>query len=155
MTQQRNLRAEWFKWVAPALVLQGLLCGGVALADDKSVIEYRQHLMKSLDGQAAALGQIVSGAAPDDNAAAHMEALALTAAIALRAFEPKVAGGDSKPEIWTKWPDFSKRMQEFAQKSAEATREIKAKGKNADLATLIVDSLNCKGCHEIYRREKK
>ena len=66
-----------------------------------------------------------------------------------------VPGGEAKPEIWSNWPDFSKRMKEFAQKTADATREIKAKGKDADLSTLVVDALNCKGCHDSYRREKK
>lgn len=155
MAKHGHSWASSFSRGAPALALLGLLHGGAAFADDKNTIEYRQHVMKSMDGPAAALGQIVSGAVPDDDAAAHMEALALTASIALRAFEAKVPGGEAKPEIWSHWSDFSKRMKEFAQKTAEATREIKAKGKDADLATLVVDALNCKGCHETYRHEKK
>lgn len=137
------------------MALIGILQTRAAIADDKAVIEYREHVMKALDGQAAALGQIVSGAIPDDNAATHMEALALTASIALRAFEPKVPGGEAKAEVWSNWPDFSKRMKEFAQKTADAARAIKAKGKDADLPTLVVDALNCKSCHEAYRKEKK
>ncbi len=154
-TKQRQAWAMGGRLGGAVLVMAGVLQCQAAAADDKNVIEYRQHVMQALDGQAAALGQIVSGAVPDDNAAAHMEALALTAAIALKAFEPKVQGGDAMPEIWSKWPDFSKRMKEFAQKTADATREIKAKGKDADLSTLVVDALNCKGCHDSYRREKK
>ena len=40
-----------------------LACGvaSLARADDKDTIEYRQHIMKSLDAQSAILGQIVSG----------------------------------------------------------------------------------------------
>lgn len=154
-TKQRQAWTMGGRLGGAVLVMAGVLQCQSAAADDKNVIEYRQHVMQALDGQAAALGQIVSGAVPDDNAAAHMEALALTASIALKAFEPKVQGGDAMPEIWSKWPDFSKRMKEFAQKTADATREIKAKGKDADLSTLVVDALNCKGCHDSYRREKK
>ena len=74
--------------------------------------------MNTLNEQAAALGEILSGAMPDDNVVAHMDALALTAATALKAFEPKVPGGEAQPEVWSQWADFSRRMNEFAQHTA-------------------------------------
>jgi cytochrome c556 len=121
---------------------------------DKDVMEYRQHLMKSLEQQAAALGQILSGAGPAENTVAHMQALALTASIALKSFEPKVPGGAAKPEVWNDWADFSKRMQEFADKSAEMAKIGREQG--ADQAALhVIEALPCKGCHDVYRDEKK
>ena len=42
-----------------------------ARADDKDVIEYRQHAMKTLQEQTAIIGEIVSGAVPADNLPAH------------------------------------------------------------------------------------
>ena len=68
-------------------------------ADGKDAIEYRQHIMKSLEQQTAALGQILSGAGPTENTVAHMETLALSASIALKSFEAKVPGGAAKPEV--------------------------------------------------------
>jgi cytochrome c556 len=125
-----------------------------AHADDKDVIEYRQHIMSTLNEQAAALGEILSTAIPGDNTSAHFEAIALTAKTALKAFEPKVVGGEAKPSVWTEWGDFSKRMNEFAQKTSEAAKIAKQQGKDAALAT-IVDAFTCKSCHDVYRNEKK
>ena len=122
-------------------------------ADDKDVIEYRQHIMNTLNEQAAALGQILSNAVPDDNVIAHLDALALTASTALKAFTPKVPGGEAKPEVWANWPDFSKRMNEFARMTADMTKTAHEQGKDAGLAN-VVDALSCKGCHETYRKEK-
>jgi len=130
------------------------LMAGSARAEDKDVIEYRQHVMSTLNEQAAALGEILSSAIPGDNTDAHLQALALTAQTALKAFEPKVQGGEAKPEVWTNWADFSKRMNEFAQKTAETAKISKEKGTDAALAN-IVDVLSCKSCHDIYRNEKK
>ena len=91
---------------------------------------------------------------PGDNAVAHIEAIALTASTALKAFEPRVLGGQAKPEVWSNWADFSKRMNEFVQKTRQAEKIAKEQGKDAALA-MILDALPCKGCHDHYRDEKK
>lgn len=143
--------AAGFAGLAAALVLQSPLA---AAADAQDVIDYRQHIMKTLNEQAAALGEILSGAIPDDNAIAHMDALALTAATALKAFEPKVPGGESKPEVWSQWTDFSKRMNDFAQRTAAMAKVAHEQGKDAGLGH-VMDALSCKKCHDTYRQEKK
>ena len=125
-----------------------------AYADDKDVIDYRQHVMNSLNEQTAALGQILSTAIPDDQVVAHLEDIALIASTALKAFEPKVQGGEAKPEVWAHWDDFSKRMNDFAQKTAAAAKTAKAGGKD-EVLTNILDALSCKSCHDVYRDEKK
>lgn len=140
--------------VLGALAIAGTGVLSAAQADDKDVIEYRQHVMNTLNEQSAALGQILSTAVPDDNAVLHLDALALAAATALKAFEPKVPGGEAKPEVWSKWPDFSQRMNEFAKKTADAAKTAHTQGKEAAL-TNILDALTCKGCHDVYRQEKK
>jgi cytochrome c556 len=123
-------------------------------ADDKEIVAYRQHIMKTLNEQSAALGQILSTTVPGDNTTAHIQALALAASLAQKAFEPKVQGGEAKPEVWSNWPDFSKRMTDFAQKTAEMAKISREKGNDAALA-IVVDALSCKGCHDVYRAEKK
>ena len=126
----------------------------VRRANDKDVLEYREHIMKSLEHQTAVLGQILSGAGPTENTVAHMQTLALTASIALKSFEAKVPGGAAKPEVWKDWADFSKRMQDFADKSAEMAKIAREQG--ADQAALhVIEALPCKGCHDVYRDEKK
>ena len=93
-------------------------------------------------------------AIPDDSAIAHLDAIALSASIALKAFERKVPGGEAKPEVWTNWPDFSKRMNELAQNTSQAAKTAREKGKETALGN-ILDALTCKGCHDTYREEKK
>jgi cytochrome c556 len=137
-----------------SLLLLLLSPGPAAFADDKDTIEYREHIMNTLNEQAGALGQILSGAVPDDNVIAHLDALSLTASTALKAFTPKALGGEAKPDVWANWPDFSKRMNEFAKKTAEMAKKAHEQGKEAGLAD-VVDALSCKGCHDTYRKEQK
>ena len=125
-----------------------------AQASDQDVIDYREAIMKALNAQAAALGQILSGSVPDDNAVAHLNAIALLASAAPKAFEPKVPGGEARPEVWANWADFSKRMNDFVQKTAEAAKTANEQGKDAALGS-ILNALECKGCHDTYRHEKK
>jgi cytochrome c556 len=142
---------DMFRSLCVALVL--MCVWPAAHADDKDVIDYRQHIMNTLNEQAGALGQILSNAVPDDNVISHLDAIALTASTALKAFTPKVAGGEAKPEVWANWADFSKRMNEFVKMTAEMARTGHEQGKEAALA-MVVDALSCKGCHDTYRREK-
>ena len=130
-----------------------LFCAMPAHADDKDAIEYRQHIMNTLNEQAGALGQILSNAVQDDNVISHLDALALTASTALKAFTPKAQGGEAKPEVWTNWADFSKRMNEFATMTAAMAKTAHEQGKDAALAN-VVDALSCKSCHDTYRKEK-
>ena len=96
---------------APLLALS--LLPVASTADDQDVIDYRRHIMETLKSQTAALGMIMSGAIPDDNAVAHIDNIALTASTALKSFEPKVEGGDAKPEVWSQWDDFSVAHERF------------------------------------------
>lgn len=123
-------------------------------ADDKDVVEYRQRIMKSLQEQTAAFGQILSGAGPTENTQAHMDALALSASLALKAFEAKVPGGEAKADVWSNWPDFAKRMQDFADKTAHMAKTGREQGTDAAVME-VLDALSCKSCHDLYRDEKK
>jgi cytochrome c556 len=136
-----------------AAALLALQVVASASADNSDAVDYRQHIMNALNEQAGALGEILSGAVPDDNVIAHLDALALTASTALKAFEPKAPGGEAKPEVWSNWPDFSRRMNEFAQGTAAMAKLAHEQGKEAGLAK-VMDALSCKKCHDTYRREK-
>jgi len=125
------------------------------LASDQDAVQYREAVMKTLDEQSAALGEIASDAIPDDNLVVHMEILALTASTALKAFEPKVPGGQAKPQVWANWADFSKRMTDFAQKTAAGAKIAKEQGKDAAVTEIIDYANSCKGCHDTYRQDKK
>lgn len=139
---------------ALAAALAMLAATGPAWADDKDVIEYRRHIMKSLNEQSAILGQIASGLAPADNVVAHLDTVALLASTALKAFEPKVPGGESKPAVWKDWKDFSERMQEFAQQTDAAAKLARTDGPEPALTNML-EAMSCRGCHKVYREEKK
>ncbi len=144
-----------FKFLAP-FVFATLTVGAVApafAAEDQDVIDYRQRIMRTLDAQVAILGQILSYATPDDQVVSHLETIALAAGQSMKSFEPKVAGGESKPEVWTNWADFTAKMKDFEQKTAEAAKVAKEQGKDAAL-TNILDALRCKDCHDVYRTTK-
>lgn len=122
----------------------------IAAAEDKDAIEYRQHVMKSLDAQTAVLGMILSGAVPDDNLVNHLETIAMIAQHTLATFDAKVQGGESTPDVWAKWPDFSARMNTFAANTAKVAKLAKEQGKDAIMSELT-GALTCKGCHDVYR----
>jgi cytochrome c556 len=134
---------------AASLLALSLLPAG-SLADDQDVIDYRKHIMDTLQAQVAALGMIMSGAIPDDNVIAHIDIVAATAATALKSFEPKVEGGDAKPEVWAQWDDFSARMNDFAAKTAAMAKTAHEKGKDEALL-LAMDELTSKQCHDTSR----
>ena len=119
-------------------------------ADDQDVIDYRQHIMKTMGEQAAALGQMMQKKVPADNFAAHLQILAETAALAKSAFTPKVVGGNAKAGIWENWADVSKRFDELVQVASDGAKAGKAQGVAAGMP-----KLTCKGCHDTYREEKK
>lgn len=119
-------------------------------AEDSDVIQYRQNLMKAIDAQTAALGMILSGAAPAENLVSHLETIALVAASMPASFEAKVEGGEASPEIWTKWADFSQRMNAFVTSTASIAKTAKAQGQDAIMSELAT-ALSCKACHDLYR----
>jgi len=117
-------------------------------ADDQDVIDYRTHVMKTLGEQMGAIGMILENKAPADNLALHLKTLAVTATQVKKAFEPKVPGGNAKPEVWSNWPDFSKRVDEFV----AATAELSAGGAQGPAAVgAKLKAVKCKSCHETYR----
>jgi cytochrome c556 len=131
------------------------LCGGLFAAlpiraDDQDVIDYRTHIMKTMDEQLGAIGMILENKAPPDNFAAHLKILAITASQAKKAFEPKVPGGNAKPEIWANWPDFSKRLDELA----AGTSDLATAAQHESVAAVggkLRSVIKCKSCHETYR----
>lgn len=138
------------KFLALATILAVTAAPMMARADDKDMIEYRQHLMKALDAQTSALGMTLSGAIPDDQLVSHLEVIALLASNVPGSFEPKVLGGDASPEIWEKWADFSERMNAFAANTAKVAQMAKEQGKDAIMGELT-GALTCKPCHDAYR----
>lgn len=123
-------------------------------ADDQDVIDYRQHIMKTMGEQMGAISMILQNKAPPDNFAVHMKILALAATQAKSAFQPKVPGGDAKPGVWTDWQDFSKRLDELVSATADLATAAQHESVS-QVGAKMQSALKCKGCHDTYRVPKK
>lgn len=142
------------KLAAVSALTAAFVAPSAIAADDRDVIEYRQHVMNTIGEQAQAIAMIAENRAPADNVAVHAETLALAASTALLAFTPNVPGGKSKPEIWAKWDEFSKHMTDFAAKTDELAKLAKSGGLAA-MKPKLRSTLNCRGCHDAFRGEKR
>jgi cytochrome c556 len=138
-------------WAWIGLVGTGLPIS--SFADDQDVRDYRSYIMKSMGEQVAALDQVAKGQAPAGDVVAHTEALSITARLARVAFTPKVPGGESKPEVWGKWDDFSRRLDEMVAATADLAKAARQGGVTA--VTPKLNGLSCKSCHDEYLVPKK
>jgi cytochrome c556 len=109
--------------------------------------------MKSMGEEVAALNQIAAGKASAADVAVHADVLRITAGLAKVAFTEKVPGGQSKPEVWTQWDDFSKRLDEMVAATTDLAKTAKQGGVAA--VTPKLNGLSCKGCHDEYMVQKK
>jgi cytochrome c556 len=139
----------------PILVLAvasiGLWCGPPARAASQPAVEYRQHLMKTLEAQFQAITLIYIAGAPAENLHSHLTAALLTARMMPAAFELRVQGGASQPTIWTNWDDYARRMREFEARIAIAV-EASKHGTPPQDVLFHIDAISCKECHDRYRR---
>lgn len=142
------------KFAGSVAIVATMLAPVAASADDKDVIDYRQHLMNTLDAQSQIIGQMLSGVTPDKRGVGALEIIALTAKLSKGAFEPHVEGGQSKPDVWTKHDDFSKKMASFVENSAHVA-EMAKKSSFQETISIMIDALPCKGCHDPYRDPSK
>ena len=142
------------QFAAGVALIAAATLAGTARADNQDTIDYREHIMKTMGESAQALSMIAQGKAPAADFATYAQILATTAATAEKAFTPKVPGGQAKPDVWAKWDDFSKRMKELAANTADLAKTAQAGGKDA-AAPKMQAALTCKGCHDIYREQKK
>jgi len=139
---------------AAALALCATICTTSVQADDQDVVDYRRHIMKTLGEQTAVLGMMIREEVPSEDFATHVRVLAVAATTARKAFEPNVAGGDAKPDVWAHWPDFSDRLDQLVA-ATEALAKTAQEGGMAAAAPKLQSALNCKSCHEVYRVPKK
>lgn len=113
----------------------------------------RQLIMQQLDEEADTIGSIAAGVVPTSQMAQHARKVATLARESYEAFKPNVPGGGAKPEVWTNWADYSKRMEDFIANSEKMAKAAEAGDQHA-VTELLVDALPCKGCHDLYRNKK-
>jgi len=143
--------ANALAWQAPAAPPAAVPAPGSDEAE--GIVLDRQLVMQQLDKDAMTLGNIAAGLTPRAQLEATAKNLAKGAREAAKSFELNVPGGAAKPEVWTNAADFNKRMQEFVTKSDL----LVANSGNPDMfyvGTLMIDALQCKQCHDVYRVKK-
>ena len=85
-----------------------------ANSEQQDEIKYRRSIMKAMDAQTAALGQILAEVVSDKHFLSHLEVITINAQMALSSFEKPVQGGEALPKVWENWDDFAARMNDFA-----------------------------------------
>ena len=123
--------------------------------DPKDAIEYRERTMRTLQEQTAIIGMMASMAVPDTNIKAVATTIALSAKMASKSFEQKAEGGEAKPDVWAKYPDFKSKMDAFVENSQKLADAANKGATLSELTELLVPALPCKDCHDLYRDEKK
>lgn len=150
MASRRASRRTIFLAVVAAFTI--VIAPTLARADDQDAIDYRQHVMTTMGEQLLLINQIIQKQAPADNLATFAQILAMTATTAQSAFKPNVAGGDSKPTVWSSWPDFSRRLDALVASTADLAKAAQA-GNTPAIASKVA-ALGCMSCHDIYEQKK-
>lgn len=128
--------------------------GAMSKAEADGIIFERQNLMLQFDKDAELLGEIAAGLKPKDKLAEVTASIAETAAASKAAFEPRVPGGRAKPEVWSNWADYSRRLDDL-EKNTKQLAEFGAKGDLTSVTNMLGGALQCKECHDVYRGPKK
>lgn len=120
----------------------------------EGIIFERQQLMLALEKDSELLGEIAAGLKPADKLPEVTRSIANAAKDMKATFEPRIPGGRSKPEVWTNWPDYSARMDTFAQKAEEMAKLGEQRNLPA-VTAMLGAALPCKQCHDVYRAPKR
>ena len=141
---------------AVGLACAALLAHASAVhADDGDVIDYRQHSMKTMQEQVAAMDMILKQKAPAENFATHVKVLAIATSTAKNAFQPKVLGGEAKPEVWTNWTDFASRFDKLVAAVEDLEKTSSSGGLLAAGPKVQAVLQSCNSCHDTYLAPKK
>jgi len=122
-------------------------------ASPENTIDYRHNIMKSMDAQANAIGQILALMVPETNLASHFEALLIATRQAKIAFKEHVEGGKAKPEVWKNWADFSARLDKMEAGALQAIALAKQGAGTGGVGEAALDAMPCKSCHDIYKEK--
>ena len=146
-----------------AATLAGLFTALPAAAQfqkPEDAIKYRQSVMTVMATHFGRVAAMAQGRVPFDPKAAGDNA-AIAVAMSRLPFVAFGEGTDkglpnrAKPEVWSNWDDFSKKMNDFAQKAADGAKAAQAQGSDAAMTALVDIANGCKGCHDQYREEEK
>lgn len=113
----------------------------------------RQLNMQQLEKDSKTMGMILAGIEPASKLSPTADALAKDAKDIRDSFQSKTPGGRTRPEAWTHWDDFSKRLDDMVAKTDHMAEVARTGNLNA-VTELVSDAIPCKGCHTAYRLPK-
>jgi cytochrome c556 len=150
---------------------QMLLAGAVAVVttlgtvsqaaeDPAALIEYRQAIMKAIDGHIWAIVMGVKGDVSfTDEVAGHAHAINEMSKTLPRLF-PEGSGkeaGETRalPVIWERWGEFEAKIKILQTESAKLA-EVAKGGDRAAIAqqTMVLGNDGCGSCHKTFREKK-
>ncbi len=144
-----------------SVVLTVLLClatGALAHQGVKNAaVKARMDAMSAIGKNMKVLGGMAKGETPFDPVAIHyaLEKIEEHAANTPGLFKAQETDpkSESKPAIWTDFPDFTRKANALETVAAGLSRKI-------DTAKDLGPALNslgetCKSCHELYREERE
>jgi cytochrome c556 len=136
-----------------------LLLPVAAQAGPNDEIKYRKLVIGSAGNMAVSINAALKGELDQQrNVPAMARAMAANAALAREAFRVNTAGqGNERTTvkgdlIWANWADFSKRMDEFARATANASQVAQRGDAKATGEAMRAVFGTCKGCHDTYRQ---
>lgn len=151
----------WFSKGGQGVVLSLAVLAGTFVFHEKSIAQDdgsdpvldRQLVMQQLEKNSGTMGNILAGLESKDKLAATADALAKDAKEVRASFQSKTPGGRTKPEAWSNWQDFSKRLDDMVVKTEHMAEVAKTGNVNA-VTDLVADAIPCKSCHTAYRAPK-
>lgn len=122
-------------------------------------IRYRTSAYQVLVWNWIPMGAMVRGRIPFDAKAFSQRAdrVQVISTMLLEGFPAGTATGslktEAKPEIWSNFADFEKKMKSFETAAAELARVAKAGDEAATKAQFAKASETCKACHDLYKAD--
>jgi len=141
------------------LACAALLGAGAQTAvagDQERILDYRQGVMDVFSWNMKAMGAMMKGEAPYDQAlfARHASDLAKATSLdVLAGFPPDSDQGetDARPDIWLDFEDFKQKLENLRQAS-QSLNEVAAAGDKAAMGEALGKTgKQCKACHESYK----
>lgn len=145
------------KFLPKAIALCLIAAAGAASAKDgvtNPVVKERMDLMQVIRVNTGTLGNMASGKAAFDAAAATAAKTALAAAAAEIVVKFQANEDDpvseGSPKIWQNYPDFTTKAEALVT-AAEGVDVASLDGLKAGMGAI---GASCQSCHEVYRVKK-
>ena len=143
-----------------ALVTSTTLVANVQAHNFKNTgdaIEYRQSAFSLLAYNFGNMGAMLKGKKAFDAQIFAMRAdnVAALSKLPLEGFIPGSDKGDTEAlaKIWTDMSDFDAKMQQLQKDAAALAILAKADDKKMLKQAFVTTAKNCKGCHDIYKKD--